>query len=394
MELVHLAMATDTMSVAAVQRLRRVCTDAEVVRAALALGEARRRGIPKFGRARAAALWADPGGVEMATSAVVAEHKRDAMLVYWPGEPVMDVCCGIGGDTMALVESGEVIGVDREPVRAWMAARNAGCRVDVGDASGVGVDCRVVHIDPARRNEASGSRVWRLGGLQPAIEVVRDVVMRARGAAVKLGPGVDLEEVARWFPGSHVEVISERGTLVQCVVWINAPGVHRQRSATLLGGLPDEPAAVRKAKSWRMTGDPAGEDSVPVAADNLPGRYVHEPDDAVERAGLLGTLCLRTGAAMVHARVGLLTSDVAVRSPWLTNFEVLAEMPWNQRRVKGALDGLGAGIVEVKTRAGVVGTDEMQMALRGAGDKSFVVFVLRLGRAIRCIIARRAPEAA
>ncbi len=390
-ELVRLAMATDAKDVAAVARLRKVCADAEIVRAALMLGEARRKAIPKFGKERAATLWADPAGVEMATSLVVAEHKRERFPVFLDGFVLTDVCCGIGGDAMSLATENDVVAVDSDPVRAWMAKRNAGCMSVVGDAETYEPSKGPVHIDPARRDERSGSRSWRLEDMRPGLDVVRRLVTSGWGGAVKLGPGADLEAVGLAFPGCPIEIISENGTLVQCVVWIDMPFVGKQpRHATLLQGGPDVSAAERKANTVSICGKPAaGAEELPTVDGNRAARYVYEPDDSVERAELLGVLCEQVGAAMLHPRVGLLTSDTLIQSPWLTGFEVLEEMVWNERRVKDAIDARRAGIVEVKTRGGAVNTDQVQAALRGKGDERLVVFVLRMGSAMRAIIAKR-----
>lgn len=390
-ELVRLAREADGKDVAAVARLRKVCADAEIVRAALMLGEARRKAVAKFGRERAATLWADPAGVEMATSLAVAEHKRERVPVFMSGFVLTDVCCGIGGDAMSLAAENDVVAVDSDPVRAWMAGRNAGCRSVVADATEYEPSEGPVHVDPARRDERSGSRSWRLEDMRPGIDVVRRLVARGWGGAVKLGPGADLEALGRVFPGSPIEIISENGVLVQCVVWIDMPFIGAPaRHATLLRGGPDVRATERKAGTVSICGEPAaGAEGLPTAEGNRAARHVYEPDDSVERAELLGTLCEQAGAAMLHPRVGLLTSDVLIQSPWLTAFEVLEEMPWNERRVKLALEALGAGIVEVKTRGGAVDTDQAQAALRGKGDERLVVFVLRMGNAMRGIIARR-----
>ena len=112
-ELVRLAMETDGKDVAAVARLRKVCADVEIVRAALMLGEARRKAVGKFGKERAAKLWADPAGVEMASSRMVAEHKRERFPALLDGFVLSDVCCGIGGDAMALATEKEVVVVDQ-----------------------------------------------------------------------------------------------------------------------------------------------------------------------------------------------------------------------------------------------------------------------------------------
>ncbi len=390
-ELVRLAMGTDGKDVAAVARLRKVCADVEIVRAALMLGEARRKAVGKFGKERAAKLWADPSGVEMASSLMVAEHKRERFPVFLDGFVLSDVCCGIGGDAMALATDNEVVAVDRDPVRAWMAGRNAGCKSIVADAEEYELARGPVHVDPARRDERSGTRSWRLEDLQPGMDVVRRVVSGGWGGAVKLGPGADLAVVERVFPSQSIEIISENGSLVQCVVWVDTPLIAKaSRHATLLRGSPDESSEVRRAKTVTLSGEPVrGDGGLPSSPENRAARYVYEPDDSVERAELLGVLCEQVGAAMLHPRVGLLMSDELIDSPWLTGFEVLEEMVWNERRVKSALEARGAGIVEVKTRGGAVDTDQVQSALRGKGEERLVVFVLRMGSGVRGIVARR-----
>lgn len=64
-------------------------------------------------------------------------------------------------------------------------------------------------------------------------------------------------------------------------------------------------------------------------------------------------------------------------------------MPWIEKRVRAWLREHRAGVVEVKTRGRAVDPDALQNRLRGGGDEPYVVFVLRLGRAIEAIIARR-----
>ena len=181
-ELIRLAMGTDAADVAAVARLRKVCADAEIVRTALVLAEARRKAVPKFGATRAATLWADPAGVEMASSLVVADHKAtrfNVMVAEWPG---VDLCCGIGGDAMGIAPALDLTAVDLDPVRAWMAGRNAECHAACADATTFEIGEATVHVDPARRREG-GARVWRAEDLRPGLDQVREIMGRSRRGA-------------------------------------------------------------------------------------------------------------------------------------------------------------------------------------------------------------------
>jgi hypothetical protein len=72
---------------------------------------------------------------------------------------------------------------------------------------------------------------------------------------------------------------------------------------------------------------------------------------------------------------------------WYRTLEVL---PWNVKRVKSVLRGLGCGVVEVRTRGGVVNPDQLQRKLRGDGERAdLAVLVYRLGDRIVAIIAEQ-----
>ena len=194
-----------------IEALRRRHPDRPVTEA-LELAQARRKAE---GRLREVdRLLLDRHGAEQATSARVAAWKA----LRFGAWPVIDLCCGIGGDSMALATRGDCRGVDRDPVRAFMASVNAGIEGVVGRAEEIEVDDAMVHIDPARRDESTGRRHWRLEDLSPGPEVIRTIVGRAAGAAIKLGPGLP-----RPFPVFHerqsISIVSEDGRLVQAVAW-------------------------------------------------------------------------------------------------------------------------------------------------------------------------------
>ena len=84
---------------------------------------------------------------------------------------------------MALAKVASVEAVDRDPLRCWMTARNAGCRTLDQDVTDIALDDRFLHIDPARRDEASGRRSWNPQNHQPAWPVLAEMISRAKGAA-------------------------------------------------------------------------------------------------------------------------------------------------------------------------------------------------------------------
>ena len=156
---------------------------------ALELAESRARAGDKFPRPDLMLM--DRSGLEQATATEVSRWKASR----FGSLPVLDLCSGIGGDAMGLAGRGPCIAVDRDPVRALMTAQNAEVETRVAAVEDCRIDLPLVHLDPARRDEAAGRRSWRIEDLQPGLETIRSVVAAADGGAVKLGPGFPTREI-------------------------------------------------------------------------------------------------------------------------------------------------------------------------------------------------------
>ncbi len=351
---------------------------------AIELVKARGRAATKFG-GRASGMVADVQGVEQASGSTVACYKAQRMRdALGEGAAVADLCCGIGGDTLALCDVGlAVTAVDREPVRAWMARQNSGQRAeavcmdvaDWGHGWPAGAHS-AIHIDPTRRDEGTGRRAWRLDALRPRPDVLTRLITPAGelGAAVKLSPGVDLsalDELAGGAPHG-VEFIAEDSRLVQAVLWT---GRLRQaeRGATLIA----------HGQTHTLTGPPS------TAPTGSIQRYLYAVHPAVERAGLVHLLAGEHDAPLIHPKLGLLSRDTPTESPWLTGFELLAELPWRPKKVRRWLNEHNAGIVEVKTRGKAVDPDTTAKQLRGKGDTPYTVFILRFDVRVVALVCRR-----
>jgi hypothetical protein len=366
---------------AGVARVRRAAAEVEfgsdgasLARTALELVRARTKLAAKWGADGAHAV-ADVAGAEMASSDLAAWHKARR---FESCERVLDLCCGVGGDLRAL-PTGE--GVELDPVRAWMAERNSGRPVRVGDVEALGstLDGAWVHVDPMRR-EGRGTRRVRdaLRGMKPGVGFLETCATRAAGMGVKLSPGVDAGEL----PVGELEVLSERGRLTQAVLWTGALGEAGVARATRLGGgeactLSSARGDADEALRAAVVGDE------PVRA----GCVVLSADPALERAGLLGVLAETVGAGVVHPHAGLLVGEASgAADAWCARYRVLERLGWQRGRVAAAVrahaEGSGAPVT-VKTRGKVVDPDVEQSALRPKGDAAraggaLTVFVQRL----------------
>ncbi|WP_425573624.1 SAM-dependent methyltransferase, partial [Streptomyces globosus] len=132
---------------------------APLVSAALGQARLRQRAVAKFGAEDAFRMYFTPGGAEMATRASVAAY-RAGRLAALGVRSVADLCCGIGGDALALARRGiRVLAVDRDPLTAAVARANAEALglaglVEVREEDVAAVDTSgydAVFVDPARR---------------------------------------------------------------------------------------------------------------------------------------------------------------------------------------------------------------------------------------------------
>src|SRR6202012_3981025 len=95
---------------------------------------------------------------------------------------VADLCCGIGGDLIALAESSAVLAVDRDATHARLALHNAAAYGRAEPVRAVGADVRAVaraalaafFIAPPRRSgpgaaSAAHARRYRAGTSEPPL---------------------------------------------------------------------------------------------------------------------------------------------------------------------------------------------------------------------------------
>ncbi|MGH7202605.1 MAG: class I SAM-dependent methyltransferase, partial [Planctomycetaceae bacterium] len=198
----------------------------DVVRAALLLHELRVRAKVKF--SRAGEMWFDRVGLEQSTSEAVAAHKARR----FRGE-TWDLCCGIGGDALALAARGAVVAVDQSLLACRFAEWNAeacgvGERVQplCADVATLSLPKRPIHIDPDRRAGRRG-RSLRIEDMRPGPDFLEELMQTCPGGAIKLSPASNFTGK---FPGCEIELISLDGECKEATVWFGelaAPDLWR-----------------------------------------------------------------------------------------------------------------------------------------------------------------------
>ena len=349
-------------------QLRRDYPD-QLVRGAFALCELRRKAGVKF--SRAAEMWFDRQGFEQATSEAVAKHKA----ARFSGE-VIDLCCGIGGDAIALAAQGSVTAVDLNPVSCLRTSWNADVyevspRVTTvcDDATQVDLSGKLVHIDPDRRASARG-RAVRVEDYVPGLDFLQRLTHTGRGGAIKLSPAANF---GGKFRDAEVELISLNGECKEATIWFGE---------------------LRGTASWRATILPtaetiAGEPLDYAAEMAAPLRYVFDPDPAVVRSGLVDAVGVQLGLSRLDAAEEYLTGSELVHSGFVQPFEVLAELSNNPAEIRKYFRSAEFGQVEIKCRHIPIDADGVRRRLPLAGNQPGVLIFARVAGKSRALVCRR-----
>jgi hypothetical protein len=355
---------------AAQQQLRREF-DADVVRAALALSDARQRAAGTL--AIAASLWLTGTGLEQATHPLIAEHKASR----FPGDfPVWDLCSGIGCDASALAARGPVVAFDSDEamlqrcrwnLEAWGAA-NVTCRHD--DATSIDISDKWIHVDPDRRNGRSRP-TKRLERYSPDLKWMQHAVQKAKGGAIKIGPASNFMQK---FPDCEIELISLHKECREATVWFGELADCEQFRATIL------------PSGETIAGDPL---SAYADAAAQPLKYIYDPDPAVVRSGLIDAVCAQLNLQRLDSEEEYLTSDEAPETSFVTSFEVEAVLPNNQKQLRRYLRQSPGQYYEVKCRRLPIDASATTRRLPTDGDTPKVIFFLRVQGKAKIVVARR-----
>lgn len=347
---------------------------AEQVRAASDTARARTKAGKKLDTDFARRLISDIPGVEMASSAISSLYKANRFAsVLGDGAKIADLCCGIGGDSWGLGKAGLIpVGVDANAIRAWMYTHNTNFDVVHGDAlKDCPPDIAGFHLDPARRTDL-GKRTLDVEDFLPGPDVWKELIARFPAGAIKLNPGVNAYDL----PDGEVEIISEVGGLTQAILWTGSLASEHERRATKLA--LDGTVCSISGDAWR----PEGSTQI--------GEYLGTLDPCLERADLVGEFLELTNTELVHPGTGMVTSKSPNAHAMIRWHKVHEVMKWNRKKVKAALRTHQSGIVEIRTRGGVVNPDIEQKQLRCKGSNNqLTVFIYRIDKKITAIIAER-----
>jgi SAM-dependent methyltransferase len=393
-----------TSPLALAERLRREYP-AGLVAAAMAQQELRRAAAAKF--SRAAEMLFTRAGYEQSSSETIARYRAGRLK---NARRVADLCCGIGGDLIALAAASDVLAVDRDETHARLARYNAGVYGRAERVTAVVADVRdvpladmdAVFIDPARRSgpgaaspataprgttgPASAERRFRAGTSEPPLDWCVALTGQVAAVCIKAAPGIPVELIP---PDWEAEFIAEARDLKEAVLWSPALATAPPAAARPAKASDSEDGAGARRRATVLVTAPGGQSlrsytlvACPGAPVPLrePGEYLLDPNPAVTRAGLVEDLARDLGgdAAKIDPQIAFLTLDRDVRTPFARTLRVHHSAPWHEKQFAKRLRELDVGAVDIRRRGLAGDVDQIRRRLKLAGKARATIVITRV----------------
>ena len=402
-------LGSDTLS--AVTSLRSRGFSPEESAQIISLAQARTRARAKFGE-RARTLMLTQEAAEQATRPVIAHYRAQRLRPV--AGTVADLGCGIASDSAVYAaDRGAVVSVELDPLTASFAAKNLEfcpqARVYSGDVTNyvhgelldtAGEPVGIVWMDPARRElrgakKAQTERLFDPEAFSPPFSFVLNLARTGVPMGVKLGPGFphegipspeDIASEANPNPRVEAEWIQSEGSLAELVLWFNTlaqEGVARTATSVRevsteetdcyegsAEGSAETSALLPpyEAVSFRspLTAEEAEQSvDVPVSLPQ-PGDYLLEPAPAIVRSHLVAEFAQSIGAFLLDEHLAYLCSAEPVEHPLVACYEVLEEIPLQEKQLKRWVREQGFTALTIKKRGVDIVPEQLRARLLGS----------------------------
>ena len=363
------------------ESMRKKGIDPELAAAVLTQSRLRAKAAAKFGELAAGMLFT-PAGLEQATRLpVAAQHAqryRQANLRH-----IADLTCGIGADSMAFgALDVDVLALDKDEATAAIATINLrpfpNVTVAHGDCFNYELPATIdgLFLDPARRT--AKKRTFNPRDYDPPLDAALQLRERVPALGVKVAPGIPHGAIPA---SAEAQWISVAGEVVEAGLWFGPlrqlapensarPGTAITRSALLLAADGTQ-TLITDANPHHRAQLPAG----PV------GTWVHEPDGAVIRAGLIGAIAADIDGHLLDESIAYITTDAERTHPATKRYRVLDVLPFNLKKLRAYLRDRDVGQITIKKRGTAITPEELRTKLALTGSQSATIILTRIAGA-------------
>jgi hypothetical protein len=296
---------------------------------------------------------------EQATPSLLAAWRSDYLKSRFPAaQHLSELGTGLGGDSVYLARNFDLLGYEQDPARAILAQENL---ARLSPQASAAIECRQIQVgetrpgclfaDPARRGP---TRKFDPESWEPPLSSLLAIADRLEGLVVKTAPGLDLSLVR---PEMEVHFLSLGGELKEAMLLSSGGEVGPSRHAWLWERGSESPL------------HRCGEASPAPVRPPAVGEFLHNPDPAVVRSGLLHSLAEELRAGVVHPKIGYLCGPLPSPDGWATSFRILESQPLRWKSLNASLMAMSWSEIEYLAR-GVPFSQEEVLSRTKASRKS------------------------
>lgn len=360
--------------------------------------ELRQRARVKF--AHADRMFFTPEGLEQSTGETIARYRAGR---FPAGVAVLDACCGIGGDALALVRRAPVLAVDSNPVAAACALANARVLSELkpdaefnaerAPAPAIYTLCADVttldlarlrdrgigaaFFDPSRRMDTreGRKRARNSEDYLPPLSWLNALQSHFSFVGVKVSPAIDDATLLQFTNhGAMVEFIAEGNECKEAVLWCGSAADALRISDTPASAEPYCATIVGKDG----TASTLRQQTVDVAPLSDPLNWLFEPNPAAIRAHLTPQIALEISGAQMDRDIAYLTAEDYHATPFVTAYRILDWMPFHAKNLQAWLRTHNRRVEVVKKRGVDLEPDDVRKKLASSAlaDNPPLVLVL------------------
>lgn len=340
-----------------VTRLRKIY-DPNQINSAISIAQLRRKAVSKFGD-NARKLFFTDDALQQASDAHIRAYRTQGM----KGLRVLDICCGIGSDSIAFAQAGAIVhGIDYDETRIAIARHNASMlnldiQFDCADATNFPVTDAydLVFFDPARRDN-QGRRLYDVEQYIPALSLIQ--TWQTPRIMVKISPGIDIDQLQKY--DATLEFISVEGNLKEAVL-------HLPKTEALIATKIDKSGIAQ----WMHQ-----RDSIHVDLAEPQG-WLCEPDATILRANLVQDVASSLDGKMLDSTIAYFCTPQSPDSSWVRAWKIREWLPFNLKKLRAKLRKMDIGTLTVKKRGSPITPEELIRKLKLKGTQSATVVLTR-----------------
>lgn len=341
----------------------------DAVNSALDLIDLRKRAAKKFTKAQD--MFFTRESLEQASGEVISSYRAER---FEDESHILDLACGIGGDTISLAKRCHVTAVDYDPVRLEMARRNIEVyglsdRVEFvqADVTMIPLTADAAFLDPSRR--VNGRRIKSLTEMSPSVDFIKELTAHIPNVGVKLSPATDDDELASL--NAEIEFISESGECKEAIAWFG--GFHRNEISAVI--LPQKAIMCRQSNI-----------SAPIKEF---GKYLYEPDPSIIRSHTVDELASQIGAWRLNPSIPYISSNKFEKTPFASCFYILDGSIFNIKTINKYIRDNQIGRAIIKKRGVPFEPEDISKKLKYCGNNEITLIFTTIEDRIWVFISHR-----